>query len=227
MSNSLTTACVLQAFSQEIGRHGGTVKDTFDDGERLFVRSVLPHIDEVRANDRLQGGVALKACDGEVWVHPYVFRLVCKNGAIMAQAVASRHVRAVFEWDQEEAVADVREAVRACCAPEVFGASSQQIRSVRDAEVDLALNVLPMLSRMPANMGGRFVQQIVQRFFAEGDQSRFGLMNAITSVARDTADPEARWDLEEFGGGIPVEAPGAVPRMPRGAARRSRTALVS
>jgi len=226
--NSLTTASVLQAFSDEIALQGGTVKDTFNDGRRLFVRSVLPQIKEVRANDRLQGGVALKACAGEVCVHPYVFRLVCSNGAIMAQAVASRRVRAVFEWEQEEAVANVREAVRACCAPEVFTASAQQIRSIRDAEVDLALNVLPMLSRMPANMGARFLQQIVQRFFDDGDQTRFGLMNAVTSVARDTADPEARWDLEEFGGAIPVGAARPVPRMPhRGAARRKRGALVS
>jgi hypothetical protein len=27
-------------------------------------------------------------------------------------------------------------------------------------------------------------------------------MNAVTSVARDTADPEVRWPLEEMGGGI-------------------------
>ncbi len=27
-------------------------------------------------------------------------------------------------------------------------------------------------------------------------------MNAVTSVARDTADPEVRWRLEEMGGGI-------------------------
>jgi hypothetical protein len=29
-------------------------------------------------------------------------------------------------------------------------------------------------------------------------------MNAVTSVARDTRDPELRWRLETFGGGIPV-----------------------
>lgn len=226
--NSLTTASVLQAFSEEIVLHGGTVNDTFDDGARLFVRSVLPHRDEVRANDRLQGGVALKACGGDVWVHPFVYRLVCKNGAIMAQAVASRQVSAVFEWDEEQAVANVREAVRACCAPEVFTTSSQQIRSIRDVEVDRALNLLPMLSRMPEGLGMRFAQQIIQRFFADGDRTRFGLMNAITSVARDTADPEARWNLEELGGGMPVAAAKPTPRMPhRGAARKVREVLVS
>jgi hypothetical protein len=53
---------------------------------------------------------------------------------------------------------------------------------------------------------------ILERFFREPDRSRFALMNAVTSVARDTADPELRWRLEEMGGGIPVgRAPGLQP----------------
>ena len=46
------------------------------------------------------------------------------------------------------------------------------------------------------------VAQILDSFFGEGEQSRFGLMNAVTSVARDRSDPEKRWRLEELGGGI-------------------------
>jgi hypothetical protein len=45
---------------------------------------------------------------------------------------------------------------------------------------------------------------ILERFVEGRDTSRFGLMNAITSVARDTRDPEVRWRLEEMGGGIPA-----------------------
>ena len=29
-------------------------------------------------------------------------------------------------------------------------------------------------------------------------------MNAVTSLVRDTRDPEVRWRLEELGGGIPA-----------------------
>jgi hypothetical protein len=38
-------------------------------------------------------------------------------------------------------------------------------------------------------------------------------MNAVTSVARDTRDPELRWRLEEFGGGIPALARDPSPRL--------------
>jgi len=222
--SSLTTTSVLQAFSQEIALHEGSVRDTFDDGERLFVRSVLPRVKEVRTGDRLQGGVALRACDGQVWVHPYVFRLVCKNGAIMAHAVTSRHVVVTSEHDLEV----VHEAVRECCADEVFATSFDEIRSARDIHADMALNLLPLLSRLRGHGSERLLQEIMRRFFDDGDRTRFGFMNAVTSVARDTADPETKWKLEELGGGVPAQSIRSNPKKPaRGSAAAREPVLAS
>src|SRR5438067_1615114 len=89
---SLTTEEILAAFTDEIASHRGRVTDTFDDGRRLFARSVVPLIEAVRPGDQLQGGVALKATDDEVCVYPYIFRLICRNGAIMAHTIAERPV---------------------------------------------------------------------------------------------------------------------------------------
>jgi hypothetical protein len=225
MDHSLTTECILNAFSSQITEHGGTVSDTYDDGRRLFVRSILPHAGEASANDRLQGGVALKACHGDVWVHPYVFRLVCRNGAIVAQTLSSCLVSAVFDFQPETAIAEIEQAVAGCCDAGAFSNSLQQIRSARETEADLAINLLPLLTRLPRG-GPAILTQIMQRFFEDKDESRFGLMNAVTSVARDTADPETRWNLEELGGGIAVAAPEAKPRTPARAERRM-LALVS
>jgi hypothetical protein len=46
------------------------------------------------------------------------------------------------------------------------------------------------------------LRQIASRFFEDPARSQFALANAVTSVARDTRDPELRWRLEEFGGGL-------------------------
>jgi len=205
MHEWLTTAELRELFAEEITAAGGTVSDTFDDGRRLFVRSILPQVREVRAADQLQGGVALRACEGEVWVHPYVFRLVCRNGAIMAHAIQTRHIEASEYATPEATATDVRAAIQACSAEEAFTTAAEQMRSALEAEVDIALNLLPTLSRMPSHVAAQLVPQIVQRFFGEGDRSRFGLMNAVTSLARDTRDPELRWRLEELGGAVPVE----------------------
>jgi hypothetical protein len=55
------------------------------------------------------------------------------------------------------------------------------------------------------------LSQIMDQFFRDGDQSLFGLANALTAIARDTPDPELRWDLEEFGGAV---ATNRVPKRP-------------
>src|SRR5439155_18888193 len=87
-----TTAQIKSVFAEEIAAAGGVVSEVFDDGSRLFVRSVLPRLREERTGDKLQGGVALRASECDISVHPYVFRLVCKNGAIMAHAIQTRHI---------------------------------------------------------------------------------------------------------------------------------------
>jgi hypothetical protein len=213
-SGCLSTADVLAVFTDEIAAHGGEVRDIFHDGTRLFTRSVLPRDCEVGPKDRVQGGVALKSDGREAWLHPYVFRLVCRNGAIMAHAVQTCHLPDLHLRDADEAGALLRDATRACCAEEAFTASAEQMRSAREVAVDAALNLLPLLSHFrgqgPALMGA-----ILARFFGEADRSLFGLMNAVTAVARDTRDPATRWRLEELGGGIPARvAPRPFPRTP-------------
>ncbi len=213
-SGCLSTADMLAVFTDEIAAHGGEVRDTFHDGSRLFTRSVLPRDCEVGPKDRVQGGVALKSNGHEAWLHPYVFRLVCRNGAIMARAVQTCHIPNFDLHDADDAGALLRDAIRACCAEEAFTAAAEQMRSAREIEVDAALNLLPLLSHFggqrPALLG-----EILARFFGEGDRSRFGLMNAVTSLARDTRDPELRWRLEELGGGVPaLVAPRQPPRKP-------------
>jgi hypothetical protein len=55
-----------------------------------------------------------------------------------------------------------------------------------------------------------------------GDTTLFGLANAVTATARETRDPELKWDLEEFGGGIAIGAPQiSPPHVSQAAARRA------
>lgn len=212
----LTTSHVHTLFADEVQAAGGTVTDAFDDGDCLFARSVLPALAEVQPGDRVQGGVALRAVRGAVWVHPYVFRQVCRNGAIAAHAVQTRHLADLDSLPGDEAEVAVREAVRACCAAEAFTTAAGEMRAATGANIDnidTVLRILPSIARLHAAGHTSVVQEILGRFFRDGDQSRFGLMNAVTSVARDTRDPEMRWRLEEFGGGIPVLR---VPTLPSG-----------
>jgi hypothetical protein len=206
-----TTREIGLVAAEELSRVGGTVLDRFDDGRRLFLRSVLPRVRDVRPGDSLQGGVALMCTDEEIRVHPYLFRQVCRNGAIMATALQTRHVQRVESDAPAVAVEDVteelREALRECSAREAFCTAAEQMRSATEQEADLTLHLLPLLQRLPQTLLAGVLAEIQRRFAKDRDRSRFGLVNAVTSVARDQRVPEVRWRLEELGGGIAAFSP--------------------
>jgi hypothetical protein len=206
MQGWLTTREIREISAQEVEAAGGRMSDVFDDGARIFLRAVLAGEKQVQPGDRIQGGVAVRATSEEIRVHPYVFRQVCSNGAIRAHALGSRQVRQVDFSTEEQAkvVGALREAVQACCCEEAFAQGLAEMRSARGAsDVDLALTMMPFLARMIQGPESQsIVASIFDQFFADRDHSRFGLTNAVTSVARDTRDPEVRWRLEEIGAGI-------------------------
>jgi hypothetical protein len=202
----LSTRDIRDLFTQEITRAGGTVSDTFDDEKHLFLRAILPDVREVRPRDQMQGGVALRATDQEIRVHPYLFRQVCRNGAIVVHAIETRQIELADlpTLNVPEVLVELREAVRDCCSPEVFARGVEGMRTASEREADVALQLLPVLSRLPRGYSTQLLTEIMSRFTSERDRSAFGLVNAVTSVARDTSDPEMRWNLEELGGGIPA-----------------------
>ena len=218
-SFSLTTATILKVFNEEVEGRGGRLINTFDDGRRLFVRSLLPHIGDVRPNDRMQGGLALRATDREVWLHPYLFREVCRNGAITAHSLESLHLERLELYTPEVAMSLFRDAIADCSEEPVFAQSLDSVRSAADTELDELLDLMPHIHELQQNNMSIFVAEILHRFSAERDRSQLGFMNAVTSVARDTSDPDARWRLEEFGGGI---AAGLLPPRPSDAPGQRR-----
>jgi len=197
---------ILEAFTEEISARGGKVTETFHQPGQLFARSVFPPAEEIRAGDKVQGGVALRATDTVAWVYPYVFRLVCKNGAIMAHAAQGREIPNLDSVPTFEAVSLVREAVESCCERNAFATAAEQMRTAAQHPVDIFLNMMPFLSRL-SSLSPEFARQIFGRFFQEHDRTRYGFMNAVTSMARDTRDHETRWRLEELGGQIAVTQP--------------------
>jgi hypothetical protein len=199
---------IRKLFAREIADLGGTVSDSYDDGRCLFLRSILLLDGEVRPQDRLQGGVALRVAETDILVHPYVFREVCRNGAIMAQALETRRIERVESYlgpdGEEEVLAEVSAAVQTCGSQEAFHGAVEPMRLAATQEADIVLNLMPMLKHLPRESAAQMLGDIMVRYQSDRDSSRYGLMNAVTSLARDTRDPELRWRLEELGGGIPA-----------------------
>jgi len=147
----LSTRDIRDLFTQEITRAGGTVSDTFDDEKHLFLRAILPDVREIRPRDQMQGGVALRATEQEIRVHPYLFRQVCRNGAIVVHAIETRQIELADlpTLNVPEVLVELREAVRDCCSPEAFSRGVEGMRTASEREADVALQLLPVLSRLP------------------------------------------------------------------------------
>jgi hypothetical protein len=197
---------ILETFEQEVRDLGGTVPDVYAEGDLLYARAVLPAAAEARPGDRIRGGVAVRTHDTEILVQPYSYRVVCTNGAIAAFATGSRVVERVEVAAPSTVInavlEELRAAIRTAAAPAALEATVGAMRSAAQRGADVVLQLMPLLPHMPPAMRASLVRTIVRRFEAEGDGSVFGLVNAVTSVARDTTDAETRWRLEELGGGM-------------------------
>ncbi len=193
---------------EELALLGGTVSDRSDDGRRLFLRALLPLSDEVRPKDIVEGGIAVRTVGHEIEVCPYLFRQVCQNGAIMPQVAETRRIGRVEFAAPSEAIEAVnhhlREAMRACSGVEVFAHATGQIRFAMATEVSSDVSTLLLFSSFWRTISADLQDEIVRIFVQADDRSAFGLMNAVTSVARDQDDPQVRWHLEELGGGVPA-----------------------
>ena len=201
-SASLTTKQIHSIFEDEVKDAGGKVTDTFDDGTLLFTRAVLPKNKEVARKDRVDQGVALKSAWEDVWVHPYVYRRICVNGAIVAQAVATKHEVNTEHISPIEMEGRLREAVQTCIDEQDFAGYAEKMKRARWWFPDPRLTLMPHLSQVPGDQANEILEDVHRRFAQDADESRYGLINAVTSLARDTRNPELRWSLESIGGAL-------------------------
>jgi hypothetical protein len=209
---------IRAAFTDEITSLGGTITEVFDDGHRLVVRAVLGPGAELRPLDKVTSGVAIRVVGSEIVVHPYVLRQVCTNGAIIVHAVESRRFERTESsevvsstYESAATLRDVEEAVRACASESAFNATIEAMRTAMTMDADV-MWLFSALTNLPETAQATVLPEILDRLRGGGDPSAFGLMNAVTSVARDTDDPGTRWALEAMGGSIPAR-----PRRPSAA----------
>jgi hypothetical protein len=206
MEEWMSAPKIAAVFAEELQGFSGTITEVFDDEGLVFCRSVLPKFMNASTDDRLQPGVALRATDTDIMVHPYIFRLVCSNGAIMARALQSRHIVRDGWILDDEAESDlettIRVAIRQCCQREAFTTPVRKIRSAGHADVDMAIVFSAFMSTHRRAMSRTLMREVLLRYGRSRDRSAYGLMNAVTSVARDSRDPETKWRLEVLGGDI-------------------------
>ena len=223
MCHPLTTEDILNVFTDRIELLSGRVLEAVDNGSTLYARALLPQVDEVLPGDKMQGGLALRANDCEISLHPFLLREVCRNGAIIVRAIDSFQVD-YSEWETEFSVMQsLQDAISACSDPNVFEKNMDCVR----ASLDLRLDSLALLmSRFP-RIPSRVMREISRSMNTQESISHYAVMNLITALARDTPDQKERWRLEELGGAIGAVLSPEPFGDPRGLARDPRGFVVS
>ena len=202
-----SVADIGAVFTEECIALGATAIDTYEDDRRLFQRAVVTPAVDVRPGDPIRGGIALRAVGSVVDVHPYTWRQVCTNGAILASATDTFRVDRIEVEPVSAAaafvggvVAELRHAIQTCANPMYLLESRAAMRGAAEIEADLMISMLPHLFRMRSDEQEELVSMVLGRYEEGTDRSAYGVVNAVTSVARDTEDPALRWRLEQIGG---------------------------
>ena len=177
---------------------------------------------EVKVGDVVQAGFVVSNSEvglGSLRVEPLVFRLVCKNGLIckdMAQKKyhVGRQVNAsddsAYELYSEETLAQddktfflkVQDVVRAAVDETKFMLTVNKMREATQIplkhEPVKAVELLADKFQLTENERGDILRQL----FMQGDNSRYGLVNAVTAASKIAKSYERATDLERIGGEI-------------------------
>ena len=177
---------------------------------------------EVRVGDVVQAGFVVSNSEvglGSLRVEPLVFRLVCKNGLICKDLAQKKyHVGrqvnssddSAYELYSEETLAQddkaffmkVQDVVRAAVDEAKFVLTVDKLREATQIplkhEPVKAVKLLADKFQLTENERGDILRQL----FMGADNSRYGLVNAVTAASKIAKTYERATDLERIGGEI-------------------------
>lgn len=174
---------------------------------------------EVDVGDVVQAGMVISNSEvglGSLKVEPLVYRLVCKNGLIVKDLAQKRyHVgkqidgeEAAYELYSDETIkADdrafflkVQDTVR-CAADEAkFMLTVNKLKLAKQEKLgsDPVKTVEMLADRYLLNQNER--GSVLRHFIMAGDNSSYGLLNAVTRASQDIEDYNRATELERLGG---------------------------
>lgn len=174
---------------------------------------------EVAVNDVVQAGIVISNSEvglGSLKVEPLIYRLVCKNGLIVKDYAQKRyHVgkqveseESAYEIYRDETLeADdkaffmkVQDTVRCAVDEAKFVLAVDKLRQTKQESTgdDPIKTVEILADKYILNQNER--GGILRHFIMAGDNSKFGLINAITRSSQDIEDYNRATELERLGG---------------------------
>ncbi len=180
---------------------------------------------EIDVNDVVKAGLVISNSEvglGSLKVEPLIYRLVCKNGLIVKDYAQKRyHVGkqiegtdpayeiysdATLEADDKAFFMKVQDTVRTSVDEMRFHMAVDKFRSTKEEKLgdDPVKTVEVLADRYALNQSER--GNILRHFLTSGNNTRFGLINAVTRASQNVDDYSRATELERLGGELLSQA---------------------
>ena len=197
---------------------------------RMYIQAVTPKIQaEIKVGDPVQMGVTISNSEvgcGMIRVEPMIFRLVCLNGMIRAHVLRRRHVgkritgedvlemesfyRAeTMEADTRAFLLKVQDTVRHAFDELFFQREIEKMKTAAGLPIETTdLNAAVVEVAKKFVLSKEEGQGILYNLIQGGDLSKWGLANAVTSLAnKDEGAYDRAIELQRIGGQVIDLAP--------------------
>lgn len=207
---------------------------------RMYLKVINKRMkDEVTVGDAVQAGFVVSNSEvglGSLRIEPLVYRLVCKNGLICKDFSQRKyHIGRQIE-ESEDAAYELYRDETLQEADKTFFMMAQDIVRVAADEAKFHLAVNRMREAMHIPLEHEPVQEVelladkfqltpgergdvLRQLFLSEDNTRYGLMNAVTAASQICKDYERATELERIGGEI-LAMPIPTPLLPESKSQR-------
>lgn len=189
---------------------------------RLYIKAVTDRLTvEVKKGDVIQAGIVISNSEvglGSVRVEPMIFRLVCLNGMISADAGMKKyHVgRGHGEGDMAEEffrdatrMADdrafwmkVQDVIRGAFNKDIFERIARRLTDSATEIIDADPVEVVEVVQEKYQLNDTERSGILTHLIKGGDLSRYGLVQAITRMSQDVPSYDRATELERLGGQV-------------------------
>lgn len=192
---------------------------------RLYIKAVTPRLQgEVKLGDIVQAGVVISDSEvglGAISAAPMIYRLSCKNGMISEMALRRYHVGRkanggngngdepyevfsdeTMQADDKAFWLKTRDIVRASVTETVFNRLLGDLREAAGSDPISAVEpgLVELSKRFNLNDDER--GGVLNFLISGGDLSKYGVLNAVTSLSQIVDDYDRATELESIGGAI-------------------------
>jgi len=204
---------VLLVALQEFRRIGSVEIYRIDLTEKMMYLKALDRTlkAEIRQDDIVCGGIIIRNSEvgaGAFRVEPFILRLVCENGLIVKQVLRRIHLgrqmdeglwsRETMELEDRVLFLKVRDVIRATFDRQVFKRWVSKLKESTEIEIENPVET----AKNVAKLTGLTEEQEKELLAYFTEHTKYGLINAITTLAREMKNVDERIKLEEFGGRI-------------------------